>query len=192
MTDDKLALAKTDLAYVLDHRTTARERLEDQRLGQPGSALGGGGGRGGGSPVETALGIGGEYHQGDPGNVRSDQAAHELEQADKLEKQLYLTARLLRAIYEKQIPKAPTDKQRRDVERANAEDPTCQHCTQHRPPGKAELVHRTGDVAGNLPEPMALCRWCYDGVRRTGSLPSKPAIQRHTLDLKPLRVRVAG
>lgn len=184
MTDDKLTLAKTDLTYVLDHRTVARKRLEDQRLGQPGSGFGGGGGRGGGSPVETALGIAGP---GD-GNIRPDQAATELAQADLLEKQLYRTAHLLRLIYEKQIPKAATDKQRRDVEKANAEDPTCQHCTQHRPPGKAELVHRTGDVAGNLPAPMALCRWCYDGVRRTGALPAKPAIERHTLDLKPLRV----
>ena len=36
----------------------------------------------------------------------------------------------------------------------------------------AEDVYRTGTVSGNLPEPMGLCRFCYDKVIRKGRLPS--------------------
>ena len=187
MTDTQIDLLRNDIAVIADNLAIARRRLEDQRRGQPRSALGGNGGRGGGYPVETALGMGGP---GDDGTIYEDRAARLLDQIDQLTKQLCLTARLLRLIVEAEVPRPPTDKQRRDVERANTPDPTCQHCTQHRPPGKAELVHRTGDVAGNLSEPIALCRWCYDAVRRTGQLPGKQAIERHTLDLKPLRVHV--
>lgn len=174
MTDDKLTHAKTDLTYVLDHRTTARKRLEDQRLGQPGSGFSGGGGRGGGSPVETALGIAGP---GD-GNTRSDQAARDLAAADQLEKQLYRTVHLLRLIYEKQIPKAPTDKQRRDVERANSEP--MEECSIMRElTNTFEPALCRSDCGGILPAEALVGRWAYDFMRSKGRRPTKREATAH-------------
>jgi len=179
---DKLTLAKTDLTAAIDGYDLARRRLNDQRRGQPGSSLGGGGGRGGGSPVETALGIGGEYVDGDKGTMNSDQAARKLTAMDELVKSIAKQTHLLALLVAGELPRHATDKQRRDVERANGgQDVMCEHCTPHLPGNHLhrEKMHtaEATDVKGNLPEPMRLGRWCYDIVRKTGALPTKRMLQ---------------
>lgn len=77
-------------------------------------------------------------------------------------------------------PRPPTDKQRQAVEAANTPAvPLCDHCTPHRAKGCTEPVHRTGDAAGNLDEPLGLCHWCYRFVLRVGRLPDKREIERN-------------
>ena len=40
-------------------------------------------------------------------------------------------------------------------------------------------VYRTSTVANNLPEPMPLCRWCYDWVLRHGQIPPRKKLLAH-------------
>lgn len=50
-------------------------------------------------------------------------------------------------------------------------DPGCQHCQRYghwSPP----TTDHPSTVNGNLAEPMLLCRWCRDNVRRHGTLPT--------------------
>lgn len=74
-------------------------------------------------------------------------------------------------------PKAATDRDRRDLTRANLDrDPGCEH---HARQGAYELAAHTGTVSGNLDLPMALCSFCYWQVRRKGQLPNGDAMERH-------------
>lgn len=77
---------------------------------------------------------------------------------------------------------APSIAQRMSVERKN--EPACQSCARF---GYFAHVHRTGDVAGNLPESRALCRWCYEWVRSRSTEPPENELTRHH---KGLTVRV--
>lgn len=176
MTDHKrLTQAIEDLQTTLGGLDRARRQLRDAQRGQPGSSFTPGVRAGGqSSPVEAALGL--NHHD----HITADQAAKKLEAIDKLIRQTSMTAQLLGAIVDGEQPKHPTDRDRREVERANNAEPDrgpCDHCTRHRPTGLTQDVHRTGTVAGNLPDPMALCRWCYDEVRRTGQLPTTDKIR---------------
>jgi hypothetical protein len=173
---DKLRHAADDLTVILEHHDRAIRSLEDQQRGQPGSGFGGGGHRGSSSPVESALGLSGP---GEDGEVHGDRAAATLAHVGKMRDRVIRDLHMLRRVIEAEVPRAPTDKQRREVERANTEDPDrfCEHCTRHRPTGMAEDVYRTGTVSGNLPEPMALCRFCYDRVIRKGRLPALDEIR---------------
>lgn len=172
---ERLKAAGDDLAAVVAGWDHARRSLVNAMHGQPGSGLGGsGGGRGSSSPVETALGLG----PNGPG-MRRDPAARKLAAMDQLAATIVKSAYLLRLLVDDEAPRPATARQRAEVERANSADPLCQHCTEHRRPGNTEPVHRTGTVAGNLPAPMALCRWCYDFVGRTGDLPTVRQVKAH-------------
>lgn len=185
----RLRQAQTDLTEILDLHPQAVQRLRDRRRGAPGSSYGGGGTGNLGSPVEGALGLnGGDPTQDHKHTLTGDDAQQRLDAIDRLEKRIAADTATLLRLCKADAPRRPSPKDQREVERLNDPDPTCEHCTQHRSPGKAEIVHRTGDVAGNLDHPMALCRWCYDTVRRTGRLPNRDGIRRHEQDLKPLRV----
>lgn len=174
---DKLRHAADDLTVILEHHDRAIRSLEDQQRGQPGSGFGGGGHRGSSSPVESALGLSGP---GEDGEVHGDRAAATLAHVGKMRDRVIRDLHMLRRVIEAEVPRAPTDKQRREVERANTEDPDrgqCEHCTRHRPTGTAEDIHRTGNVSGNLPEPLGLCRFCYETARSRGRLPSMEEIR---------------
>lgn len=174
---DHLDLAARDLATITEHHDTAIRRLNDQLRGQPGSGFGGNGSRGNSSPVETALGIGGP---GDDGTIRGDQAARKLEAIGKLRHTICRDLHLLAMLVTAEVPRVPTDKERREVEGVNAEggERLCEHCTDHRRLGDAQEVHRTSTVNGNLPHAMGLCRWCYDRVREDGKLPNGDRLAR--------------
>lgn len=165
----------------------AERVLRDARAGQPGSGWGNGGGSSSNaSPVEAAIGLNGGDPDGDAWSMPSDQAAATLAALSKQLKQSAVSIALCRTITTANNPHPPTDKQRASV--ANDNDILCEHCTRHRPTGKVEPVHATGDVGGILkPVSLGLCRWCYDFVRRYERLPSKTDIDRHT---KGLRAKV--
>lgn len=171
---DKLNLASADLATVLHGYTEARRRLNDQVRGHPRSGFGGSGGGGNSSPVESALGLSGAGDRGIP----KDPAAVRLAAMSKLTHQVCRDLHLLAVLVASEQPHAPTDRDRREVAEANTAETLCQHCTDHRRSGDAQPVHRTGTVNGNLPLPMALCRWCYDRVRTDGRLPSGDRLER--------------
>lgn len=170
---EKLTRAAADITKALDGYTKARTNLVDAQHGQPGSGLGGGGGRGGGSPVETALGIAGPGE----GNIRPDQARRQLAELDRIVRQLAKDAALLEVIVASQTPRAPTDKQRRQVDRANNAEPECRHCRDHA--NRYEPYRTVTDVDGILPAEVPLCRWHTDFIRRTGRPATKTETERH-------------
>lgn len=182
---DKLNLARKDLAQVLDLHDTAVQRLRDQQRGQPGSGLGGGGSRGSSSPVETALGIGGP---GEDGGIRGDSAAHKLAVVDRLRHNICRDLRILALMLAAEAPKAPSGKQRREVERANTPDDGCQH---HAAAGLYEQAEHTGTVSDTLTLPMALCGFCYWQVRRKGVLPRGEVLVQRQVTGKDPKERVS-
>jgi hypothetical protein len=52
----------------------------------------------------------------------------------------------------------------------------CVPCHGHR---KFAAFYIHSDVKGNLPCPMALCRWHYDWVRKFGTLPNSRQVEDH-------------
>lgn len=145
---------------------TAIARLMDARPPLPGAAsTDGTRGRGGTSSVEALA-------------LAPDPVAAEIRQLDQVLRRMAVDALWLRGLVDRWTPHAPTQRDLADVEAANTAETLCQHCTDHRRPGDAQPVHRTGTVNGNLPHPMALCRWCYDRVRTDGRLPSGDRLER--------------
>ena len=187
---------KLDLAELLTHYETARQRILDQRRGQPAAANPNGSGGGGGntSPVERALNLGGDDETTDDDYVLTgDRAAGTIAFLDTEVDRLTQAVRNITRIVMANVPHQASQKARDSVELAN--DRTCEHCTKWVKPGRVELVHRIGDVAGNLkdsdgePLTMALGAWCYRFTRTNGRLPSKAEVQRHD---DGLRVRVVA
>ena len=154
------------------HATEVAEairRLMDARPALPGAGGQGGGGRVKGSHADPTLSLA----------MKPDRVAREIAQLDDVLRRMSVDAQWLRSFVDRWQPHAPTDRDRREVEQANdGHDPLCQHCTDHRRPGDAQPVHRTGTVNGNLPLSMGLCRWCYDRVRTDGRLPSGDRLER--------------
>ena len=127
--------------------------------------------------METALGLGGP---GEDGDIYDDRASQLLANLDKLVKQLTHTAHLARLIVEAEVPKAPTDRQRREVEKENREQ--VEECAiMRRLADDFEVTLCTSDLGGLLPEPLPVCRWVYDFARSKGRLPSKQEAKQHAL-----------
>lgn len=77
-------------------------------------------------------------------------------------------------------PRPANAHDRRQLEKTNTKpDPVCESCIRTESAKgvtRGMPVHRTGTVNGNLDQPTALCRWCYDYVRTTGKLPTEAVL----------------
>lgn len=165
--DQATRIRSTAAEIDLEALRAALRRCTDSVASHPGAAsTDGARGRGGTSPTEALA-------------MTPDPAARELADLDRTMRRLEADLAWLVAFTARHTPRPPSDRDRREVERANTTpDPLCEHCTPHRRSGDAQPVHRTGTVNGNLPLPMALCRWCYDRVRTDGRLPSGDRLER--------------
>lgn len=170
----KLRLARQDIDHVIDIHDDAVERLHNQQRGQPGSSLGGGGGRGGGSPVESALGLSGP---GGNGQIHGDKATRILDATERLIRNIYRDTRLLALALGQETPRAPSAKDQAEVARLNADPEDCEH---HAKLDIFAPMKGKGptDVAGNLPHPMRVCSSCYTHVYRYGVLPPADKLVR--------------
>jgi len=112
--------------------------------------------------------------------IRFDRAHQHRRRIEAITNRMHNFAVELESILVAYTPRPATAADRAKVERDN--DPGCHSCSRLEvSPGQPrwEPVHVTGTVAGNLDEPQALCRWCYDHVRSTGRLPHVPELQDH-------------
>lgn len=167
--DQATRIRSTAAEIDLEALRAALRRCTDSVASHPGAAsTDGTRGRGGTSSTEALA-------------MTPDPAARELADLDRTMRRIEADLAWLVAFTARHTPRPPSDRDRREVERANTTpDPLCEHCTPHRRPGFAEPVHRTGTVAGNLRHTMGLCRWCYDRVRNTGRLPTGEELERVT------------
>lgn len=165
--DQATRIRSTAAEIDLEALRAALRRCTDSVASHPGAAsTDGTRGRGGTYPTEALA-------------MTPDPAARELADLDRTMRRIEADLAWLVAFTARHTPRPPSDRDRREVERANTTpDPLCEHCTDHRRSGDAQPVHRTGTVNGNLPLPMALCRWCYDRVRTDGRLPSGDRLER--------------
>ena len=189
--DPKLTVAVEDLDHAAPNALAAFRRMQDARAGLPGAQA-----------YDSPSVSGGAYSGAHPERMaeQTDTTAHDRHQIDASLRTLDTFTRpggvigdwsewrriigvhayQVRRIVDVWTPHAPTDKQRQAVEAANTPAvPLCDHCTPHRAKGCTEPVHRTGDAAGNLDEPLGLCHWCYRFVLRVGRLPDKREIERN-------------
>lgn len=102
-----------------------------------------------------------------------DPIAPQIAELDKLLRRQLADAQRLDRIIAAWTPRQPTDRDRREVERAN--DPTirefCEHCTPHRRPADRLEVAHTGTVGDRLSSPEGLCAACYAFTWRNGRKP---------------------
>lgn len=198
--NDHLAAALEDLDLVAGSFDAAVQRIHDARRGTPGAQSyngNGSGSHGNTSTVESALGItdreagvgdqlpGPKYPTQDPAVTelhRLDRALREIEvQSGQAHRNAVWIARHARTVYRivtANSPKAPTARQRAQVEGDNRRG--SDECAITRElAGRYEPVHRVSDCGGILPEPVPLGRWVYDFVRRLGRKPTKGEMERH-------------
>jgi hypothetical protein len=155
------------LDRLVPHLAEAVERMRAARLGYPQTSMGGGGSGSGASPIERVL------LRAD-GSVVNDEGREALHQADRLVSDLHSIAERWHHLVSKWAPRQPDAKARKATEEANIVE-----CVHHRATiGAHEDLHVHSDVAGNLEHPMALCRYCYEFVRRNGRLPSTNELDR--------------
>lgn len=150
----------------------AWQRSQEHRYGPASAALDrtGTSGAGPSDPTATAALTGAQ--------TSHDHRTRELDDAIRA---LTRAVRVIDVFVRSQSGQTPTERDRREAERANTPLDECDHCTPHRRAGHIEPIYRgPTDVAGNLPGPMSLCRFCYDRVRRTGALPSRADIALNT------------
>lgn len=158
----------------------AMERVGRQQPGYPSAKRfdGGRSGGGGGSAVERLL--------DDNGNI-IDPTKRERDALYTLLSSIHRDADALDRWIHANAPKPADERAKKLAELDQPERVLCQHCAKWRARGNELDVHATGDVAGNLSDPISLCRWCYDFVRRTGRLAYRSEVERHD---KGLRVMV--
>ena len=168
--------AHQDLTAALTGLGPAIQRLMDARPALPGAAsTDGTRGRGGTSSVEALA-------------LNGDPTAGEIRQLDQALRRLSADAQWLAGFVSRQTPRAPSDKDRREVERANRPDDGCDH---HRAADLYEPAEHTGTVSDTLTLPMALCGFCYWQVRRKGVLPRGEVLVQRQVTGKDPRERVS-
>ncbi len=156
----------------------AIRRLMDARPALPGAGGQGGGGRVKGSHADPTLSLA----------MKPDRVAREIAQLDDVLRRMSVDAQWLRSFVDRWQPHAPTDRDRREVEKANTPDDGCEH---HAAAGIFEHAERgPSTVAGNLALPMRLCNYCYQEVYRKGVLPRGEQLDREHRLGKPLGVTV--
>ena len=160
----------------------AIRRLMDARPALPGAGGQGGGGRVKGPHADPTLSLA----------MKPDRVAREIAQLDDVLRRMSVDAQWLRSFVDRWQPHAPTDRDRRDVEKVNeGPDPLCEHCTPHLPSGSIHverpLTVNPTTVKGNLPTPMMLGRWCYDVVCDTGELPTRSMMEDRGLNKRVKR-----
>lgn len=181
----ELAPAVKDLDDAAPNLTAAVERLIlGQRDGMAAASYDGGRGGGSSGSVPERLTEAGTRDAASETLAELDRTlrylTENLRRPHIARQRICTNARTVWRIVEAWRPREAGDKQRKVSEQPTPDtDPLCQHCTPHRARGNAERVHRTGDVAGNLPGPMPLCHWCYRFVLRVGRLPTKSEVQRN-------------
>ena len=169
--------AHQDLTAALTGLGPAIQRLMDARPALPGAAsTDGTRGRGGTSSVEALA-------------LNGDPTAAEIRQLDQVLRRLSADAQWLAGFVSRQTPRAPSDRDRRDVERANSAP--AEDCEHHTAAGLFEHGEHTGTVGGNLDLPMRLCGFCYREVYRKGRLPRGEVLHDRHLTGKDPRTRVA-
>lgn len=154
------------------HGTTPLDRIRDARNGQP-SAI-----RYDGDKI-TATGTSDPTAQA---ALRPDNAARDHQ---NLETALATARRNLEralAIVNTYTPRPPSELERQRM--ADANEPHCESCartevakgiTRWEPP----LTQERTTVSERLPEPLWLCRWCYDHVTQTGTKPNVDELDQH-------------
>lgn len=138
----------------------AIDRARDARRGYPGSGFGGGGSSTGEHSDPTAAAA-----------MRPDLGGDAMRVLDDITRRHHAIAQELYAWVTQWSDRCPSPRAQRDTERANTVVPECQH---HREAiDTHEPLHVHSTAAGVLPEPMALCRWCWDYTRTQGTLPGR-------------------
>ena len=174
---DTLDQIQRDLRGASAGFSDAERRMMDARAALPGAASYEGASARGlsvGSSVERLA-------------LTPDPTDHDRRLMDTLLHRLARDAHALANLVAAWTPRPPSERDKAEVSHRN--DTTCEHCTRWRKPGNAAPIRATGDVSGNLADPLALCDWCYRFVRRTGRTPSKGEVERND---DGLRVMVAA
>ena len=152
----------------------AIRRLMDARPALPGAGGQGGGGRVKGSHADPTLSLA----------MKPDRVAAEIAALDSVLRRMSVDAQWLRSFVDRWQPHAPTDRDRREVEKANTPEDGCEH---HAAATIYEPASHVGTVAGNLNVPMRLCDFCYREVYRKGVLPrGEVLVTRHHTGKNPL------
>ena len=151
---------------------TVLDRIRDARNGQPGAIRYD-------TDKVTATGT------SDPtaaAALRPDNAARDQQQ---LEQNLAMARRHLDralAIVNTYTPRPPSDIERQRM--ADANEPHCESCARIEvatgiPRWEPPLTQERSTVGDRLPEPLWLCRWCYDHVTQTGTKPNTDELDQH-------------
>lgn len=158
--------AHQDLTAALNGLGPAIQRLMDARPALPGAAsTDGTRGRGGTSSVEALA-------------LNGDPTAAEIRQLDQVLRRLGADAMWLAGFVSRQTPRAPSDKDRREVERTNsAEVAECWWMRKHTDTFEPALC--TSNLGGMLDQERPVCRWVYDFARSRERMPTAEECQRH-------------
>lgn len=110
-------------------------------------------------------------HSDPTGNaaIRPDRANAQRRRVEAIVRSMTNLADELAGIVAEHGPARPaSDADRARLAKANTTAPkVCDSC------GDLPLKVENSDVKGNLPKPMALCAWCYEGVVRQGTVPTE-------------------
>lgn len=175
--------ALEDATYITDKLAEAEKRMMDARPGLPGAQAFDSPSVSGGtssSPTErTALAT----------VEHGNRATADIRAMDRALRDFGTASEVLRRLVDAYTPHAATAKDQASVDKANDPEAVVPGCVHHHDFNREWVpAHRTSTVGGNLPHPMALCRWCYDRVRTDGRLPTADRMERLARS-KPDRVR---
>jgi hypothetical protein len=156
------------IVALLEIRTMAPAAYARMTLAQNGFPVGGsGGGSGISNPTAATATALADGHQRDHGHDALVELRKALEKAQQGVRGLHIGV-------ESWQPRRPSERDLEDTDTITVE--CCVPCHGHR---KFAAFYIHSDVKGNLPCPMALCRWHYDWVRKFGTLPNSRQVEDH-------------